>query len=59
MDEFALGFVLVALGTPGRVGVFVQRHGMDAGKEQTGAGEKGPPHKNPHNSGHNVPPRLT
>lgn len=53
VGELALGFVRMALGALGRIGIFVQRNGMDAGKEQACASENRPPHNKTYNSGHN------
>lgn len=59
VDVLSFGFVLVTLRALRRVGILIQRYGMDASKQQTRAGEKSPPHNNPHYSGHNLPPTLT
>ena len=39
MHKFVLRLIVVALQALLRVRVLIQRHGMDAGKEQTGTGK--------------------
>ena len=59
MDELALRFVLVTLGTL-LGGVFLSSGtGWTPAKTNACAGEKNPPHKDPHYSGHNLPPTFT
>jgi hypothetical protein len=53
VNELALGFVLVTLDTRRRIGVWFQRNGMDASKQEISAGKESPHQNDPHYSGHN------
>jgi hypothetical protein len=53
VNELAFGFIFVTLNTGRRVGVGLQRYGMDASQQSAGAGKKSPRQYDPHNSDHN------